>query len=100
MRDELSKRMLEAEQRVRGGREGESFALGDGGLGPPAISAREKWPWPTSTTSRPLNNGRTTESTSSTRTAMSPIDSPPGHGCVHTVQFGTVSWICVDVMPS
>ena len=54
-----------------------------------AISTRLKWPCPTSTTSPPASAARASASTASARAPTCAAVSPPGQGCVHTVQPGT-----------
>jgi hypothetical protein len=65
-----------------------------------ATRTRLKWPWPTSTTSPRSRASAVRVMTPSARVATSSAVSPPGHGCVQTVQPGTVFRISAVVRPS
>ena len=55
------------------------------------ITAREKWPWPTNTTSRDSMCSNANATARSARSLTCATLSPPGHPCVQTSQSGSDS---------
>ena len=85
--------MLEAAHRDRGGAHAESAAFDSGSSTQRVITAREKWPWLTNTTSCDSRCCSAIAIARSARSLTCATLSPPGQPCVHTSQSGTVSRI-------